>query len=708
MINKIEIFLLKGECFMGSEYNSKSLILIADDSEMNRSILADMLENEYDIIEAEDGIQAIKLIELHKEELSLILLDIVMPKADGFEVLDKMNGNGLINKIPVIMISAENKPSAIDRAYKLGATDFISRPFDALIVHRRVINTILLYTKQKKLIQIAAKQVLEKERQSLLMIEILSHIVEFRNGESGMHVRHVRIFTEILLNKLAKRTDIHFTRNEIATISTASALHDIGKIAIPEEILNKPAALTDKEFAVIKTHSLIGAKMLYELPIDDDDPLISVAYEICRWHHERYDGGGYPDGLKGDAIPISAQIVSLADVYDALTSDRVYKKAIPHSQAIKMIINGECGKFNPILLECLKDMEEELASRFEENLIYNSDGMAQAHSIVEEIMRQEETTVSKRTVSLLENERMKIDFFASLTNDIQFEYSAKTREIKLSPSSAKILGFPEIISEPRNNEKLFSLIDTATFEAIVAQIRETTPQSPKFRYDFEVNFENEKRWFRLIARTLWQSAEPPVFSGFIGKAFDIHDSRKILKDLEKKASTDALTGLLNHAGAKEIIKSRLHSPIGKAALVIFDLDRFKQANDNYGHLFGDKVLAYTADKLSRSIRKSDVIARVGGDEFLIFLEYKSNIERIVKRIFESLSGEYEDFHISLSMGVATTDVVGNDYDTLFDSADKALYTTKRSGSGSYRFYDDSIHEIFSVISPIESEGGRDS
>ncbi len=356
---------------MDNKNKTKQKILIVDDSEMNRSILSEMLGGEYDIIEAENGAEAIAVLEKSITELSLILLDIVMPVMNGYEVLETMNSNRWIEDVPVIMISAESSPSSVDRAYDLGVADFISRPFDSRIVHRRVINTILLYSKQKMLAQMVAEQIYEKQKTSNLLITVLSHIVEFRNGESGMHVLHVQTITETLLRNLLEMTDkYNLTEEDISLISTASALHDIGKISIPDAILNKPGRLTDEEFAIMKTHSAVGAQMLDDMPFYKDEPIVKTAYEICRWHHERYDGRGYPDGLSGDEIPISAQIVAIADVYDALTSERVYKKAFTHDVAMKMILNGECGNFNPLLLKCLEKSAEELRRRLKNNEIH--------------------------------------------------------------------------------------------------------------------------------------------------------------------------------------------------------------------------------------------------------------------------------------------------------------------------------------------------
>ena len=307
----------------------KQQILIVDDSELNREILAEILHPDFK----------------------------TMPGMDGFAVLDEMNRNHWLEDIPVIMISSEETESYIRRAYEMGVSDYISRPFDSKVVYRRVYNTIKLYVKQRYLITLVTDQIREKEKNSQILVDILSHIVEFRNGESGLHVQHIKTLTGLLLERLVQKTDkYHLQWSDQYMITVASALHDIGKVGIDEKILNKPGRLTKEEFEEMKKHTLIGASMLKSLGVYQDEELVKVAYQICRWHHERYDGKGYPDGLKGEEIPISAQVVSVADVYDALTSERVYKKAFTHENAMEMILAGECGTFNPLLLECLKDI----------------------------------------------------------------------------------------------------------------------------------------------------------------------------------------------------------------------------------------------------------------------------------------------------------------------------------------------------------------
>ena len=347
---------------------NKSQILLVDDSAMNRMMLTEILGDSYHILEAENGRECMEKLQAEAENIALVLLDINMPVMDGFEVLKAMNANHTIEDIPVIMISSEDSDATIRRSYELGASDYVNRPFDAHIVYRRVTNTIKLYAKQRRLVQMVSEQIRARENNTDMLVGVLSHIVEFRNGESGAHVRHIRIITELLLHRLLEFSSRYsITAEQQDMIPLASALHDIGKIGIDEKILNKPGRLTPEEFEVMKTHSMLGAQMLHDLDNFAEQPLLQTAYEIARWHHERWDGRGYPDGLKGDEIPISAQLVSLADVYDALTSERCYKKSFSHEKAMQMILNGECGAFNPLLLQCLTDIQADLKEELQQH-----------------------------------------------------------------------------------------------------------------------------------------------------------------------------------------------------------------------------------------------------------------------------------------------------------------------------------------------------
>ena len=687
-----------------SAKNKRHKILIVDDSEMNRSILADMLGDEYEIIEAVDGEEAVARLNMNSTDISLMLLDVVMPNMDGFEVLAIMNKRNWIKDIPVIMISAENASSYVGRAYELGVTDYISRPFDGLVVHRRVINTIMLYAKQKKLMGLVADQIYEKEKSNKLMVSILSHIVEFRNGESGLHVLHINIMTEILLNKLIEKTDrYNLKHSDVSVISIASSLHDIGKISIPEEILNKPGRLTKEEFETMKTHSIIGAEMLDHLPYYRNEELVKVAYQICRWHHERYDGRGYPDGLKGEDIPIAAQVVALADVYDALTSVRVYKPAFSHEKALEMIMNGECGTFNPLLIECLLEVGENIREELEVSSI-KKESDKEIHGVMEELLHHEELSASERTLKLLEHERMKNQFFASLTQDIQFEYTKDPSMLTLSETGAQMLNVKEITMNPMEDPEFIQIFGKKIVKDMEDLVDKTTYNEPLIQYDTEVRIGGEKRWCRIYCRSIWSSEETPVMTGCIGKIVDIHKEHMQISYLRRQAAHDGLTGLLNHKTAERLIRKKIDECEDQNYIIgICDIDYFKEANDQYGHMFGDKVLQYIAEKLISGTRCSDITARVGGDEFLVFLEDKEGMEEAVDRIFHLLSGNYQGFKIHVSMGIAKTADVGREYATVFHCADRALYRAKNDGRSRYCFYDESMKDMLSVISDIDKE-----
>lgn len=347
---------------------AKPRVLIVDDSELNRDLLKEMLRDRYEVLEAADGEKGLALLYELGTKISLVLLDVVMPKLGGFDVLAVMQKERWLDDIPVMMISAEDSPAFIQRAYDMGASDYITRPFNMNVVRQRSDNITKLYAKQRRLLSLVSSQIQEKERNNHIIISILSEVVGLKNGESRKHILSVSRITELLLSRVIQRTNrYHLTWQDEALITNAAALHDIGKIGIDEKILNKPGKLTKEEFEIMKTHTLIGAKMVEHLEAFREEPFVKVTYAICRWHHERWDGRGYPDGLKGDAIPISAQIVSIADVYDALTSKRVYKDAFAHEKAIWMILNGECGLFNPLLLDCLLDIKDSLKEELEKS-----------------------------------------------------------------------------------------------------------------------------------------------------------------------------------------------------------------------------------------------------------------------------------------------------------------------------------------------------
>lgn len=352
----------------------KNRILIIEDAEFNRELLKVIMEDDYDIDIAENGEEAINILCEKWSKIDAVLLDLQMPVMDGYEVIECMNQNNWTNKIPILVITGEYSVEIENRCFSLGVSDFIPKPFDATLVKNRVKNMVELYSYKNDLEKKVDKQTatLKSQYQMLQLqasklretndkiVEVLGTVVEYRNLESGEHIKRVKGFTKILGEQLMKSYPGYgITDNMLQTIVAASALHDVGKIAIPDKILLKPGRLTEEEYEYMKSHTTRGYDMLNALEGIWDDDYRKICNEICRHHHERYDGRGYPDELKGEEIPISAQIVSVADVYDALVSERVYKNAFSKEEAFQMIINGECGVFSPKLMECFRLVKSE-------------------------------------------------------------------------------------------------------------------------------------------------------------------------------------------------------------------------------------------------------------------------------------------------------------------------------------------------------------
>lgn len=518
-----------------SEVITKQKILIADDSEMNRELLAAILEEEYDIIQVNDGVQAVDCLQRQAEEISLLLLDIVMPHMDGFEVLSYMNKEHWIDAIPVVIISSENSPIYIKRGYDLGATDFIGKPFDANMVLRRSANAILLGAKQRRMTSIVSNQIYEREKSSKLMINILSHIVEFRNGESGLHVLHIQTITEMLLRQLVQKENNRYalSKEQIRMITTASALHDIGKISIPDEILNKPGRLTAEEFAVIKGHSMAGANMLSELPLDQkEEPLVKTAYEICRWHHERYDGGGYPDGLKGEEIPVSAQVVALADVYDALTSERCYKDAYSHEKAIEMILAGQCGAFNPLMLECLLDISSSLKKKmgYKSKERYEQTDLSDIASRFHDF----EMDSSEKIVQQLEFERMRYNFLAEGSRNIVFTYTISPPLFTFNQAGCKRSGITEPSFSPLQSGVLKDLVEEQSLKRLIRKITQATRETPDVTSNLLLTDGKNPCHYRCQCRVIWTDGAEKGYTGVVGKLTDITDDYMVMENVREE------------------------------------------------------------------------------------------------------------------------------------------------------------------------------
>ena len=348
-----------------TENMDQDILLIVDDDEVNRVILREIFQDAYQIEEAENGEEGLQFIQDKKERICGILLDVVMPVMNGMELLEKLKEKKLLDSLPIFLITAEISQNTIKNGYEMGVMDVITKPVVPYVVRRRVDSVIELFRSRKKmkaLVESQRQKLLDKEVEIMKMnrgtIEALATAIEFRSGESGEHVRRISQITRYLLSDTPLGNGL--SPSVLDLITMASILHDIGKIAIPDSILNKPGKLTPEEFNIMKTHTVQGAHLLERVHQLRKQEVFPYAYDIARHHHERWDGNGYPDRLRGNEISIWAQIVSLADVYDALVSKRVYKEAYGRSEAIKMIANGKCGAFNPVLLRYFFEAEKEL------------------------------------------------------------------------------------------------------------------------------------------------------------------------------------------------------------------------------------------------------------------------------------------------------------------------------------------------------------
>lgn len=497
----------------------KQKILIVDDSKLNQQILAEVLGEQYAYLYADDGLQALEVLSANLD-LSLILLDIHMPKMDGLGVLNVMKERQWVSEVPVIVISAEEDMTFIQKAYDLGATDYINRPINMTIVQRRVSNTILLYEQQHRLVHLVRDQVYEREKINSMMISILSNAIETRNHESGAHVLHVRVLTEILLRRLIRRTDRYqLSQTDISQITMLSALHDIGKIRIPEGILNKPGKLDPDEWEKMKQHTVFGDEILQQMADSQANPFIRTAREICRYHHERWDGKGYPDGLRGDEIPVSAQVVALADVFDALTSDRCYRRAIPFEDALKMIRDGACGEFNPLLIECMNDAEEELRACLQrENVSF--DYQLEATQLASEALERRELPQDDRGRRLLAIEKAKTQFYAEQCGGIQFEYDHWLQKVVYTDWYADASQRVRALY-PAQGEDV-DLLTREDWLRLREQLNKSTTENPYVHMNVLIPVQGEYRWHRLSARTIW-TRRGMDYAEAIGQFTDIHE-----------------------------------------------------------------------------------------------------------------------------------------------------------------------------------------
>lgn len=658
----------------------KYKILIVDDSDYNRFLLSDILGDTYDILEACDGVEAIKVLSRHNNEIYLVLLDIIMPKMDGFEVMEYIEKTGWLSQIPVVVISAESSSIFINKAFDLGATEFISRPFNESVVKKRVKNTIMLSAKYKSLENVVTNQIYQKERVNLMMVDLLNNVIEFRNGESSSHILNVRFLTESLLKSLISITDrYNLSSLDITMISNASAFHDIGKISIPEQVLNKRGKLTKDEFELIKTHTVSGYEILSKVP-DKDIKSINVAKEICRWHHEKYDGKGYPDGLLGEEIPISAQVVSLADVCDSLTSERVYRPPYTPEKAFQMIINGECGQFNPLLIESLKRLMPFLNDKLKRRMVCPID-REDIYKISDELIKTGNGV--NLTMRLLEEEREKAMFYSRLSKDVLFEYDCIIDTLAFSESGFAVFDLPEKIIEPSQAQCLRNLIDEDKWQSLVNMFNEPKKQAHNYSVVLKIKTKGVPKWYELIFRPLFDDIHSEKAVKIIGKIVDIDSVYTKFTEIYDSAITDDMTGLVNCESMKKIVNLCLSTISGIDYEMILIGKKVK--NEVIGFEDDDLLNKVLIEKLKRFSNWDDVFAKTKDGLYIIFSRAINNIETSVLNFFHEMADVgYGD---SIRIGVSVAPKDGSNYEELFESAKKTLMYTVKNSKSKYYFYD---------------------
>lgn len=705
----------------------KDKILIVDDVELNRAILCELFAGDYEILEADNGKTSVELMEKYHDEIAIVLMDIVMPVMNGLEALEIMNAKGLSQKTPIFLITAESSNDAISKGFRLGVVDVILKPFNPDNICQRVNNIIELYRYRYKLENLVQEQMnkIEKQNEQLrnfnvAMIDTLSTIVEFRDCESGQHVQRIRQLTKIMLKELGRQSpEYRLPDKTIEDISMAAALHDIGKIAIPDYILNKPGKLTEDEFTIMKEHTLYGCDILESIDsLKQNQEQYRYHYNICRWHHEKWDGSGYPDGLVGKEIPICAQIVALADCYDALTSVRCYKGAFSHEESVKMIKEGKCGMFNPDLLQCFFKIAPILP-----DILRSDDGLPAVvyhyqHPHLERLTTQKchscDMDKNSRIARLLELEREKQKALFAMSGDIFFDFDISKDTITFSDEYKNTFGEQCLIENAREylrNSKHISKQDQEMLQSLQSTLTEENPG-----YIREVRLINklgEERWYRMHVNSIWDYERPGVMMSLVGRLFSIDKMKREIGQWKKQAESDMLTQLGNRAYGQRRLGEMLddHSE-EKAAVMFLDVDNFKMVNDRHGHLLGDEVLCRIADEINKHFRSDDIICRIGGDEFLVIMRNikdqqqtlmkADDLRHVIKKV-----GDEADVRVplSVSVGVAFYPADGRDEETLLCKADKALYEAKKRGKNNCVIYSVELENepFMSQITKAESE-----
>lgn len=720
----------------------RDTILIVDDIEMNRAILSELLKDKYKILEADNAYDVVALAEQNMDKIAVILLDIIMPNKDGIEALRKLKDFGITNVIPTVLMSAEFNDEAILNEHEYGACDIIEKPFDPHAVLRRIDNLVELYEQKNKLEQLLKKQAtylmqqndrIQRQQDTInnmnnTMLDTLSTVIEYRDVESGKHVHRIRKFTEILLRVVAEKCpEYNLTESKINLIVSASSIHDIGKIAIPDSILLAPRRLTYDEFRIMKEHTTKGCEILNLLDLQEKNEYFQYCYEICRYHHEKWDGMGYPDGLRGDDIPICAQVVSVADCYDALTSDRPYKAGIPHKQAAEMIKSGACGAFSEKLMECFNlvlPQFEELAKiyadkahidkeRQTEGSLNAADKMLKknfsdtAMSIYANMGREELIGALERQKQVArETHERDCQIFYRI-NDLVFECDLKHDNFYVRKGDwDKMYNY-----YPKNYTEAVTMMssschpdDVVAFNKIfrLSNVQRAVERG-KEKLEFDGRFiqdKNSYRWYRCIVIPFCEDGKLRKLYCCASK---ISEKNAENGDDRYNDQHDNLTGLWNVNYLRKAVDDYLmHSgKDGMHVLISIDIDDFKALNFATNTTFGDEVLCKIAEKLKEHFKTNSLVSRIGSDSFVVFLRDCFDIKEVLNSVEELYNSMHMSFdylltkqNVSVSIGVAQYPADGTSFTELMNNADFATEMSKLRGKDMYLFYNKEMRKSF--------------
>lgn len=683
----------KGGIVMGTELPA---LLIVDDIAHNRAILREIFRDQFAALEAENAPDALKLIEKNRAHIALILIALDLPGVDGFQLLREMHAHGFLPGMPVLMIASGISPEKAAAAIRLGVSDFVEQPFNAEIVRRRAQRLVDSERHRASVEDLVESRTQEIRRANRYAIEALSTIVEFRSGETAQHTRRISMVTRLLCQALAQHyMEFGLTETVIDDIVCASALHDVGMIAVPESILSKPGRLSNEEFEIMKRHTIYGEQVIERISATGGERFFAYCRDICLCHHERWDGNGYPRGIAGDAIPLWAQIVALADVYEALTSERVYKPPFTHDQALEMIRDGDCGAFNPILLSTLDLIKDRVRSAITE-LAYDGDFMPgePSYDSLEHL--------PSRTLKLLEHEREQYKTYASLSGEVLIDYDRENDTLSFSGRfSDHFDGETTIRNAMSSGGALNRYLYPGDRETLDAAITNASRANPTLKMDVRLLTKRGwYEWYEAVIRTLWTGEGDGTFVRALGKLTNIDQAVRETCRLREQATRDILTGLLNRVETERCIKQRLleSEDVGSALLYI-DIDDFKEFNDTRGHGFGDDILRKMGQVIRANIRETDIAGRIGGDEFIVYLDRVrseeaiiGNVERLISVIRQGFSIRSENAPVSVSVGIARFPLDGSRYEALLEKADQAMYAAKYGGKGSYAFFSPSLTE----------------